>query len=85
MRSHKFSLLWMGHPLEDLREVRGTVMGTERGLAQRDGLPSAIERKLGRSIHALASRASICPTYVAFFLNGEDSQVVIRSQLQLLV
>lgn len=46
LRSHKFSLLWMGHALSSLRELRGTMIGTERGLAARDGLPQVIEERL---------------------------------------
>ena len=29
IRGHKFSLIWMGHSIEELREVRTTNVGTE--------------------------------------------------------
>jgi DNA modification methylase len=46
LRGHKFSLLWMGHRLSQLRELRGTMMGSERGLFARDGLPPCLEERL---------------------------------------
>ena len=46
LRGHKFSLLWMGHSLSRLREVRGTMIGTERGLWKPDGLPPSMETSL---------------------------------------
>lgn len=47
LRSHKFSLIWMGHRLGQLRELRGTMVGTERGLWSVDGLPPRLEERLG--------------------------------------
>lgn len=32
MRGHRFSLVWMGYSVGELREVRGTAIGTERQL-----------------------------------------------------
>jgi hypothetical protein len=46
LRGHKFSLLWMGHSLSGLREIRGTMIGSERGLWKPDGLPPAMEESL---------------------------------------
>ena len=46
LRSHKFSLLWMGHNLNELRELRGTMIGSERGLWSVDGLPATVEHRL---------------------------------------
>ena len=46
LRAHKFSLIWMGHDLGALREMRGTMIGTERGLTQLDGLPQEVEDRL---------------------------------------
>jgi hypothetical protein len=43
LRGHKFSLLWMGHSLADLRDIRGTMIGSERGLWKPDGLPASME------------------------------------------
>jgi len=31
MRSHKFSLIWMGYSLEQLRQIRANMIGSERG------------------------------------------------------
>jgi len=49
MRCHKFSLVWMGHRITDLRELRGTMIGTERGLWSLDGLPPPVEARLNRA------------------------------------
>jgi SAM-dependent methyltransferase len=50
LRSHKFSLLWMGHGLSELRELRGTMIGSERGLWSLDGLPPNVEHRLERQL-----------------------------------
>jgi DNA modification methylase len=57
VRAHKFSLLWMGHTLEELRELRGAMIGTERGLWSPDGVPQALEERLGRSVEEDRRRA----------------------------
>jgi DNA modification methylase len=49
LRCHKFSLIWMGHRLAELRELRGTMIGSERGLFSLDGLPEVVEDRLTRS------------------------------------
>jgi DNA modification methylase len=49
LRCHKFSLVWMGHRISDLRELRGTMIGTERGLWSLDGLPASLEQRLERA------------------------------------
>lgn len=49
LRCHKFSLVWMGHRINDLRELRGTMIGTERGLWSLDGLPPRLEQRLRRA------------------------------------
>lgn len=51
LRSHKFSLVWMGHNLPELRELRGTMIGTERGLWDLDGLPTLIEKRLDQQLN----------------------------------
>lgn len=43
MRTHKFSLIWMGHGLADLREIRSGMIGTERGMYSPDSLPRKLE------------------------------------------
>lgn len=57
LRAHKFSLVWMGHELETLRELRGTMIGTERGLWVRDGLPPQIEKQLEEAYGASRRKA----------------------------
>jgi len=46
MRGHKFSLLWMDHNLANLRDVRGGMIGSERGMYSADSLPSSMERQI---------------------------------------
>lgn len=50
LRSHRMSLVWMGHELSDIREIRGTMCGSERGMWQLDGLPTKLERRLKSEI-----------------------------------
>ncbi len=59
LRAHKFSLVWMGHTLGDLRELRGTMVGTERGLWSLDGLPPRLEKRLDQSIQENRRRAML--------------------------
>lgn len=46
MRTHKFSLVWMGRSLQWLRGVRGQMIGTEQGMYSPDSLPHDIEAAL---------------------------------------
>jgi DNA modification methylase len=57
LRAHRFSLVWMGHSLAGLRELRGTMVGTERGLWSLDGLPSGLEDRLGAIFYEARERA----------------------------
>jgi hypothetical protein len=50
LRSHRMSLVWMGHDLGQLRELRGTMCGSERGMWQIDGLPARLESRLTSDI-----------------------------------
>lgn len=50
LRSHRMSLVWMGHDLGKLRELRGTMCGAERGMWQIDGLPVSLESRLTSEI-----------------------------------
>lgn len=43
MRTHKFSLIWMGHELSNLRTIRSGMVGTERGMYSPDSLPTTLE------------------------------------------
>ncbi|MFQ5741085.1 MAG: DNA methyltransferase [Acidobacteriota bacterium] len=45
-RSHKFALIWMGHRLATVRELRGCAIGSERGLWSPNGLPEGIEARI---------------------------------------
>lgn len=57
LRAHKFSLVWMGYSLRQLRELRGTMIGTERGLWSLDGLPPGLEDRLENSLEEERERA----------------------------
>ena len=57
LRAHKFSLVWMGYSLGQLRELRGTMMGTERGLWSLDGLPPGLEERLENVLEEERERA----------------------------
>jgi len=57
LRAHKFSLVWMGRDLQGLRQLRGTMMGTERGLWSPDGLPASFERRLEEAVTTSRRRA----------------------------
>lgn len=46
LRSHKFSLIWMGTSIPAVRELRGTMIGSERGLFSLDGIPQKLEDRL---------------------------------------
>lgn len=50
VRSHRMSLVWMGYDLAQLRELRGAMCGTERGMYQIDGLPTRLESRLSSEI-----------------------------------
>jgi hypothetical protein len=47
LRGHRMALVWLGFELDHLREIRGTSIGTERGLADADDRALA-ERLAGR-------------------------------------
>jgi DNA modification methylase len=59
LRAHKFSLVWLGHDLETLRELRGTMIGTERGLYQLDGLPGSVEHRVSGRIDQSRRRGHV--------------------------
>ena len=50
VRSHRMSLVWIGYDLAQLRELRGAMCGTERGMYQIDGLPTRLESRLSSEI-----------------------------------
>ncbi len=56
IRAHKFSLVWMGRSIRQLREIRGSMIGSERGLFVKDGLPMDIEDDLWRSSKSSEAR-----------------------------
>lgn len=57
LRAHRFSLVWMGHSMAGIRQLRATMVGTERGLWSRDGLPPTVEAQLGRAVVSDQPRA----------------------------
>ncbi len=59
LRSHKFSLVWMGHRLKALRDLRGTMIGTERGLWSLDGLPPHLEQRMEQVVEKDRYRAHV--------------------------
>jgi DNA modification methylase len=64
LRAHKFSLVWMGHDLTKLRQLRAVAIGTVRGLYSADGLPAPIESDLLRRI-SLPSRGAKMRRYLS--------------------
>ena len=48
MRAHRFTLVWLGYPLDALRDARGGAIGTERGLFETT-LPESLEAMLSES------------------------------------
>jgi DNA modification methylase len=59
LRGHKFSLVWLGHELRGLRELRGELVGSERGLWTRDGLPPELELRLKRRLDSPREQALV--------------------------
>lgn len=59
MRTHKFSLLWMGYTLRSLRRLRATMVGTECGLPGPDGLPPHLEDHICQAVPRSAPRGRI--------------------------
>ena len=86
LRGHKFSLIWMGNTLEKLRELRGTMVGTERGLWQLDGLPSSLEHHLDQAVEKGRRRAQV-RRYLSdiYKVLGEIERVLKPGGLALLV
>lgn len=81
MRCSKFSLVWMGHNVDELREIRGSSVGAEVGLIpesqDRKNLESAIGRL--RLSPALAPRQHRMLTRYAFDMDralGEAMRVL---------
>jgi DNA modification methylase len=56
IRAHKFALVWMGRELDELREIRSTMIGTERGLFSRNGLPKAVEERVDKASRSSEAR-----------------------------
>jgi len=56
IRAHKFALVWMGSELSELRTLRSVMIGAERGLFSRNGLPDKIESKVERSGRSTEAR-----------------------------
>jgi DNA modification methylase len=56
IRAHKFALVWMGSGLDELREIRSTMIGAERGLFSKNGLPTTVEKKVDRASRSTEAR-----------------------------
>jgi SAM-dependent methyltransferase len=58
LRGHKFSLIWMGHSLRQLRDTRSTNVGSEVSANSKDDADPGVERALLRmgEVSALAAR-----------------------------
>jgi hypothetical protein len=48
LRGHRMSLVWMGHTLAGLRELRGTLVGAERSVNQAGNHEELLQRVLGK-------------------------------------
>ena len=59
LRSHKFSLIWMGYDIISIRSLRSTMVGTEVGLWGKDGLPNSIENQIANSENGRSRKAKI--------------------------
>jgi len=57
LRSHKFSLVWMGTSIPEVRHLRGTMIGSERGLFSLDGIPDDLETRLSQVIEPRREQA----------------------------
>lgn len=57
VRVHKFSLVWMGYSMAELRKLRGSMVGTERGLWAFDGIPPRLENRLEEVVEEDRKRA----------------------------
>jgi SAM-dependent methyltransferase len=64
MRTHKFSLIWMGHELSQLRTIRSGMVGTERGMYSPDSLPATLEGTIVESIDD-ATRLGLVRRYLS--------------------
>src|SRR5665213_129797 len=64
IRAHKFSLVWMGHQLADLRNVRTGMVGTERGMYSPDSLPSSLENSIVEMIDS-TTRLGVVRRYLS--------------------
>jgi len=86
LRSHKFSLIWMGYSLQILRELRGTMVGTERGLFQLNGLPPDLEERL-KKIHQKSHRSAQLRRYLCDLhkILGEIERVLCPGGLAILI
>lgn len=84
LRSSKFSLLWMDYALEELRELRGTMVGAERGMWEQNGLPATVESRLGQ-MEQLRRRA-ITRRYLSEMglVFGELARVLRKGRLAIL-
>lgn len=64
MRAHKFSLVWFGHPIDDLSQLRGEYVGGERlSDAEFLALPPDAQRMVNRLAAADAKKGRVLHKY----------------------
>ncbi len=56
LRGHRMSLVWMGHTIAELRDLRGTSIGTERGVAWQPRYEAILAAAVDGELSARASR-----------------------------
>lgn len=76
LRGHRLSLVWMGHTLSELRMLRGTSIGAERGSSLPTHLQKAVEAAVEGELEARTAR--ILNTYV------QDLDALLAEQARVL-
>ena len=80
MRCSKFSLVWMGHTVEELRSIRSAAIGTEVGMYERAGDAERIVSKMGLGNRLPGRARAILTRYVhdMGLVVGETARVLAR-------
>lgn len=71
LRGHRMALVWLGYRLDNLREVRATNIGSERGIALDEDIPAAerLSRGMGDLERLPARSIRMVLRYVSDMLN----------------
>lgn len=88
LRGHKLSLVWMGHTIPALRDIRAGAVGTERAGEQTSSGENAALENAVRSLRALPQRQlAIVRKYAqdATFFIAEMKRVLVPNGLMVLV